>query len=192
MAKTCTDIYIGVFFGFTLYFFRDPEREVPQGLNDNSILSAADGKVVLVDDIINEKYDVFEAGEKLKQLSIFLSPLNVHVNRIPVSGTVNYFEYIKGDYVVAFDHKSSDRNERTEIGILSLSGSKLIFKQIAGFVARRIVCDIRKGDTVKSGDKFGMIKFGSRVDYIFKPSTKIFVKVGDHVKAGETIIGELC
>lgn len=181
-----------LFFAFTLYFFRDPDRKLPSNINDNSIISGADGKVVLIEEIENKKYDVFEKGEKLIQLSVFLSPLNVHVNRNPISGKVNFFEYIKGEYLVAFDHKASDKNERTEIGIINKNGKQIVFKQIAGFVARRIVCDLKLNDDVSVGEKFGMIKFGSRCDFIFKPDTKIFVKIGDKVKGGETIIAELC
>jgi phosphatidylserine decarboxylase len=126
------------------------------------------------------------------QISIFLSPLNVHVNRIPLNGVVKFLKYVKGEYLVAFDPKSSERNERSEIGIENeINGHKVLFKQIAGFVARRIVYDIKEGSVVKSGDRFGMIKFGSRVDIIVKRETKIFVKLDQIVTGGETIIAEL-
>jgi len=176
---------------FTLYFFRDPERRVPKGVTENTVISPADGKVVKIEDIIFKDNNIFGAGEKIMQVSIFLSPLNVHVNRIPVSGTVKYFNYIRGEYLVAFDHKSSERNERTEIGIITESGKPLIFKQIAGFVARRIVCSLKQNDTVQTGERFGMIKFGSRVDILLNRSSIIKVSVGQKVKAGESIIAEL-
>ncbi|HCN37482.1 MAG TPA: phosphatidylserine decarboxylase family protein [Bacteroidetes bacterium] len=177
-------------FGFTLWFFRDPTRKLPSGINENTIISPADGKVVLIEEIENKEDNLFKKGEKLKQVSIFLSPLNVHVNCHPVTGIVDYFKYIEGEYLVAFDHKSSERNERTEIGIKTINGNKILFKQIAGFVARRIVCNLKTGDEVYIGEKFGMIKFGSRVDMLFDINTKIFVKPGDKTKTGETIIGE--
>ncbi len=176
---------------FTLYFFRDPERSVPKDINENTVISPADGKVVKIEEIVFKDNNIFSAGEKLIQVSIFLSPLNVHVNRIPVSGTVKFFNYIKGEYLVAFDHKSSERNERTEIGMVTKSGKPLIFKQIAGFVARRIVCLLKKDDTVLAGERFGMIKFGSRVDILLNKSSVIKVTAGEKVKAGESIIAEL-
>lgn len=177
---------------FTLYFFRDPERKLPGGLKENQIISPADGKVVVIEDILNKDRTIFEAGENLKQISIFLSPLNVHVNRIPMNGSVRFLNYIKGEYLVAFDHKSSERNERTEIGIENEStGDKVLFKQIAGFVARRIVCDLSVNCNVYAGEKFGMIKFGSRVDIFVKSNSRIFVHVGQKVTGGETIIAEL-
>lgn len=173
---------------FTFYFFRDPERSIPEGYDDSMILAPGDGKIVIVEDIINKEDNLYAKGEPLKQISIFLSPLNVHVNRNPTNGTVKYYKYIEGEYIVAFDHKSSDRNERTEIGIEDRMGRKVLFKQIAGFVARRIVCDLEEGDSVKAGERFGMIKFGSRVDILLKPDTEIKVKINDIVKGGETVV----
>lgn len=173
---------------FTLYFFRDPERQIPDGYEDRMILAPGDGKIVIVDDIINKEDNLYAKGEPLKQISIFLSPLNVHVNRNPTNGTVTHYKYIEGEYLVAFDHKSSDRNERTEIGIEDRMGRKVMFKQIAGFVARRIVCDFQVGDKVEAGERFGMIKFGSRVDILLKPDTEIKVKIGDIVTGGETVV----
>ncbi|MBS1494170.1 MAG: phosphatidylserine decarboxylase family protein [Bacteroidetes bacterium] len=173
---------------FTFYFFRDPERSIPQNYDDSMILAPGDGKIVVIEDIINKEDNLYAKGEPLKQVSIFLSPLNVHVNRNPTNGTVKYYKYIEGEYLVAFDHKSSDRNERTEIGIEDRMGRKVLFKQIAGFVARRIVCDLDEGDTVKAGERFGMIKFGSRVDILLKPDTEIKVKLNDMVTGGETVV----
>jgi phosphatidylserine decarboxylase len=180
-----------ILFSFTLYFFRDPERTLPASIGENTVISPADGKVVLIDTIDNSGYEMFGKDEKLFKVCVFLSPLNVHVNRIPLSGTVNYYKYIKGNYIVAFNHKSSDKNERTEIGIVNGNGKKLLFKQIAGFVARRIVCNLRKEDDVKAGERFGMIKFGSRTDMLFNSNAKLLVKLGDKVSAGKTIIAEL-
>lgn len=177
---------------FTLYFFRDPDRSLPNGYKEDQLISPADGKIVVIDDVINKEDNLFKKDEPLKQISIFLSPLNVHVNRNPINGIVTYLKYIEGDYLVAFDHKSSERNERTEIGIEnSETGSKVFFKQIAGYVARRIVYDLKVGCTAIAGDRFGMIKFGSRVDILIKRDSKILVKMDQKVIGGETIIAEL-
>jgi phosphatidylserine decarboxylase len=177
---------------FSLYFFRDPDRKLPHDYKPNQIISPADGKVVAVEKIINKEENIFPAGSELSFVSIFLSPLNVHVNRIPIDGEVKYLKYIKGEYLVAFDHKSSERNERAEIGIENNeTGYKVFFKQIAGYVARRIVYDIKPGSKVKTGERFGMIKFGSRVDIIFDKDAKIFVELNQKVKGGETVIAEL-
>lgn len=173
-------------FGCTLFFFRDPVRKLPAGLKQNEIISPADGKVMMIEEI--EEKTFLKSSAKL--IGIFLSPLNVHVNRLPASGKVDYFNYVKGDYIVAFDHKSSDRNERTEIGI-STGRFKVLFKQIAGFVARRIVCEIRQGDNVQIGNKFGMIKFGSRMDVIIPVDSIIKVSVNQRVTGGETILAEV-
>lgn len=172
---------------FTLYFFRDPERKLQAGVTPDTIISPADGKVVLIEKAENKYPDFFE-GTELTQVSVFLSPLNVHVNCYPVSGTLKYFNYIKGNYIVAFNHKSSEKNERSEIGIETKKGKKILFKQIAGFVARRIVIDLRLNSEVKAGEKFGMIKFGSRVDMLVPADTVIKVKIGDKVTAGITEI----
>ena len=171
---------------FTLYFFRDPVRQPPENLKEGDIISPADGKIMMIEEVEENEF----LKSKAKMIGIFLSPLNVHVNRIPVSGKVGYYQYIKGDYVVAFDHKSSERNERTVIGIQTPK-FKVLFKQIAGFVARRIVCELRAGDSVSIGEKFGMIKFGSRVDVIIPENSKIKVSVNQKVTGGETILAEV-
>lgn len=177
---------------FTLYFFRDPERKLPASIGINSVVSPGDGKIVLIENIINKEKNIFEANESLVQISIFLSPLDVHVNRIPLTGRIEFLKYIEGEYIVAFDHKSSDRNERTEIGIENKqTHHKILFKQIAGFVARRIVYRIKEGDEVKAGDRFGMIKFGSRIDMLMKADAKILIEKNQRVTGGETIIAEL-
>ena len=178
-------------FGFTLFFFRDPKRKIPNNITADTVLSPADGRIVLIEDLINKEENIFPLNEPLKKVSIFLSALNVHVNWIPITGVVNYFKYVKGKYVVAFNRKASDKNERTEIGIVNENNKKLIFKQIAGFIARRIVCSIMEGRKVEAGTRFGMIKFGSRVDILFKPDTNVKVKKGQKVVGGETIIAEL-
>jgi len=173
---------------FTFYFFRDPNRTVPAEAvaNPGAVLSPGDGKVVQIIPAVEKEF----IGGSVTQVSIFLSPLNVHVNRIPISGSVGYFKYVVGKYVVAFHEKSSELNERTEIGVNTPRG-KILFKQIAGYVARRIVCPLRQGDRVTIGERFGMIKFGSRVDVLFPEGSTIRVKVGDVCVGGETIVGVL-
>lgn len=169
------------FFLFTLNFFRDPDRIAPQG--ENLVISPADGKVVVVKDVFEDEFLKSDAI----QVSIFMSPLNVHVNRYPINGKVAYFKHIPGEYLVAYEEKSSLRNERTHIGVEN-GKHRVFFKQIAGFVARRIVAPIRVGDEAVAGERFGMIKFGSRVDVFVPRNAEIKVKVGDTTAAGETVI----
>ncbi|CUS77323.1 phosphatidylserine decarboxylase [Candidatus Kryptonium thompsonii] len=172
--------------GFTLFFFRDPERKTPNG--DDLVISPADGKVFLIRELFENEFILDDAI----QISIFMSPLNVHVNRIPISGEVKFLKYIPGKYIVAFEEKSSENNERKIIGIETGDGLKIMVKQIAGFIARRIVCEVKKGDKVKTGQRYGMIKFGSRVDVIMpKNKVEILVSIGQKVKAGETIIAKV-
>ncbi len=168
---------------FTLNFFRDPERTPPK--KDNVILSPADGKVLIVKDIVCDRF----LSGNAKQISIFMSPLNVHVNRIPISGKVEYLNYIKGKFLKAYVDKADSENERMEIGI-STGSSKVLFTQVAGYVARRIVCELKEGQPVNIGDRFGMIKFGSRVDVIVPAGWNAVVSEGTNVKAGESILFE--
>ncbi len=168
---------------FTLNFFRDPKRTVPNKVN--IVVSPADGRILFVKEVLEDKF----INGKAKLVSIFMSPLNVHVNRIPISGKVEYVKYIRGEYLAAFEDKASERNERNEIGITNPAG-KVFFTQIAGFVARRIVSDLKVGDSVNIGNRFGMIKFGSRVDIIVPVEWQVKVKKDDNVTAGETILFE--
>ncbi len=169
---------------FTINFFRDPDRTPPK--RDDAVISPADGKVLIVKKINATKFVDGEAW----QISIFMSPLNVHVNRIPIDGKVEYLKYIEGEYLVAYHVKADERNERSEIGISSKYG-KVFFTQVAGAVARRIVYDIDIGQNVKMGERFGMIKFGSRVDVVVNSNWKPMVSEGDVVTAGETILYEI-
>lgn len=168
---------------FTLNFFRDPERKPPDG--NKLVLAPADGKIILIKEIFESDY----LKQDAVQVSIFMSPLNVHVNRFPISGIVEYFQYIKGKKIVAFNDKSSEENERTLIGIDD-NGNKVLFKQIAGAVARRIVANVKVGQQVKMGERFGMIKFGSRVDVILPREMNLSIKLNNRVVAGETIIAK--
>ncbi|GJQ20552.1 MAG: phosphatidylserine decarboxylase proenzyme [Bacteroidia bacterium] len=172
-----------VFFGFTANFFRDPERTPPTG--DNLVLSPADGKVLAVTDV--EETEFLKAPAR--RISVFMSPLNVHVNRNPITGSVAHLRYVPGEYFAAFEDKASEKNEQMIIGLQNHHG-KVLFKQIAGFVARRIVCTLNLGDSVKAGDRFGMIKFGSRVDVFVPRSATPKVNSGDRTVAGETVLAE--
>jgi len=165
-----------------VYFFRDPERSIPQ--DANLILSPADGKVVEIKDEFENDF----IKTKCKRVSIFLSVFDVHVNRIPVSGKVGYLRYQKGSFVQAYKSRASHVNEQTIIGI-EYQKSKIVFKQIAGLLARRIVCDIRDGDNVTAGARFGIIKFGSRVDIFLTDDVELKVSMNQKVKGGESIIG---
>ncbi len=168
---------------FSLYFFRDPDRTPPD--KENVVLSPADGKIILIKDVLDEEY----LKGRGRQVSIFMSPLNVHVNRIPVSGIVNYLKYFKGEYIAAFEDKASERNERAIFGIENDYG-KVLFTQVAGFIARRIIYNIKLGDNVVMGNRFGMIKFGSRVDVVVPENWQVKVKMGDKVLAGKSILFE--
>jgi len=168
---------------FSLNFFRDPERISPK--EKNIVVSPADGKVLFVKKVNANKY----INEEGTQISIFMSPLNVHVNRIPIDGVVEFIEYKKGKYIAAFEDKASEENERSEFGIKSDLG-KVFFTQVAGFVARRIVYKLNVGDKVQLGKRFGMIKFGSRVDVVVNNKWRAKVKKGEIVKAGETVLFE--
>ena len=180
--KTATAL-IALIFLFNFYFFRDPQRAIPAG--DELILSPADGKVVLIEEV-EEPYFL---QQKVMRVSIFLSVFNVHVNRIPVSGKVSFLKYVKGKFFVAFAEKASEENEQSIIGIEHRKG-KILFKQIAGIIARRIVYHLNIGEEVSAGQRFGLIRYGSRVDVFFPQNTSIKVKLGDHVVGGETILGE--
>jgi|TARA_B100000315_G_C14591125_1_gene595861 phosphatidylserine decarboxylase len=162
-------------------FFRDPVRKIPEG--ENLILSPADGKIVF-------SGETEIGGEKVKLVSIFLSLFNVHVNRVPVDGKVSDIKYHRGKFHAAFKKNISEINERTEINIIH--GEKSVkVKQIAGILARRIICHLKKEDTINKGDRLGFILFGSRTDLILPVESLLHVKVGDRVKATETIIGKL-
>lgn len=180
-------IYVaaGLFFAIILYFFRDPERVTPSG--ENLIISPADGRVVLVKEVDEQIY----LKGKATQVSIFLSPLDVHVNRNPVSGKLEYLKYHPGKYLMAWDEQASELNERADFGVLHPSGTRIFFKQITGFLARRIVYHIKEGDELVAGERFGMMKFGSRMDVIVPKNVRIHVSEGDRTVAGESIIGEI-
>jgi len=167
---------------FFIFFFRDPKREVPQ--DQNLILAPADGKVIGSENFENYPF-IDSPGTKL---SIFLSLWDVHINRAPISGKVISLKYSQGNFNPAFKKKASSENEQNEIR-LGNDKVKVVLKQIAGILARRIVCHVKEGDVVKSGERFGMIKFGSRVEIFLPEKVKIEVGLNQKVKAGETVIG---
>lgn len=184
IVKTVLISFAILLFIFTLNFFRDPERVTPQG--DSLVISPADGTVIKIEDVVEDKYMKSEA----KMVCIFMSPVNVHVNRNPITGTVGYYDYVKGEFFAAFEDKASLKNEQTHIGMENAKG-KVFFKQIAGFVARRIVANLKVGDSVEVGKRFGMIKFGSRVDIYVPKNSEIKVVMNQKTVAGETIIAEI-
>ena len=172
---------------FTLYFFRDPERTPPAEAREDGLLAPADGRVVQV---VEEPEPLYLDGPA-QRVSIFLSPLDVHVNRVPARGIIEYVRYRPGDYLVAWHPKASEKNERSELGVRHPSGTKVLFKQIAGAVARRIEYHLAEGDTVAAGDRFGIVKFGSRMDVLVPPHVSLTVQEGQTVRAGESVIGWL-
>ncbi|HFK5512241.1 TPA: phosphatidylserine decarboxylase family protein [Elizabethkingia anophelis] len=174
-----------VLYGFVMWFFRNPERNILDQVEN--IIAPVDGKVVMIK-------KVFE-GEVLQQeclqISIFMSPLNVHVCRYPVTGEVTYKKYHKGKYLVAWHEKSSELNERTTMAVKTLTGTNVVFRQIAGYVARRIVFYPEVGDSAKAGHEYGFIKFGSRMDVFLPLDTEVICKIGDITKGGIDVIAKL-
>lgn len=175
-------ILLLVFFVLVLQFFRDPKRNTV--LNDDHIIAPADGKVVVIEDVEENEY----FNEKRKQISIFMSPLNVHVTRYPVSGKVAYSKYHPGKYLVAWHPKSSEDNERTTIVVKNQRVGEILYRQIAGAVARRIVNYAKTGQQVIQGEDAGFIKFGSRIDIFVPLDMKIKVELNQKTKGGETIL----
>jgi phosphatidylserine decarboxylase len=180
-------IYILSFFLFViiLQFFRSPSITINE--DETQVLCPADGKVVVIEETQETEY----LKDKRIQISVFMSPVNVHINRNPVSGIVKYFKYNPGKYLVAWHPKSSTENERTTIVIENSAGVPVLFRQIAGALARRIVWYVKEGDIVGQGQQFGFIKFGSRVDVFLPLGSKIKVGIGEVVKGGKTILAEL-
>jgi phosphatidylserine decarboxylase len=169
---------------FMLLFFRDPERKYPEG--EGIFVSPADGKVILIKDVYEKDYLKAES----KEISIFMSLLNVHVNRSPCDGKVSLVKHSSGKFLVAHKDAASMENENT-VMVLEGKDGKIVVRQVAGFLARRIVCRAEVGDELRRGERYGMIKFGSRLDVYLPKDVKIKVKAGDKIKAGETILGQM-
>lgn len=174
-----------IFYGIILQFFRNPKREITY-FDNRAIYAPADGKVVVVEE--TEEGEYFK--DKRIQVSIFMSPFNVHVNRNPIGGRVSYYRYHEGKYLVAWHPKSSTENERTTV-VINNGKEEILFRQIAGALAKRIMCYLKEGQPVKQGDDMGFIKFGSRVDLYLPLNAKIEVKIGDVVEGNRNIIATL-
>lgn len=174
-----------VFLIIILQFFRNPKVTTP--INAAHVISPADGKVVVIEEVEEPEY--FQ-GKRL-QISVFMSPFNVHVNRNPISGIVKYFKYHPGKYLVAWHPKSSTENERTTTVIQHPNGVEVLFRQIAGALAKRIVWYVKEGQPVVQGAEMGFIKFGSRIDIYLPIGTKVNVQLNEKVKGGKTVLAEI-
>jgi phosphatidylserine decarboxylase len=172
-------------FLIVLQFFRNPARAFHSG--NNLVICPADGKVVVIEE--TEEAEYFK--DKRLQVSIFMSPVNVHINRNPISGIVKFFKYHPGKYLAAWNPKSSTENERTTVVVEHENGTPVLFRQIAGALARRIVWYIKEGDVVEQSKEFGFIKFGSRVDVFLPVGTKVNLELNQVVKGGITVLAEL-
>jgi phosphatidylserine decarboxylase len=185
LFQTPLTIAVGVVFVtlglFVFYFFRDPERAIPAGADE--VVSPADGRVVVVKDEAN-------AGRPGKRVSIFLAIWNVHVNRAPAAGTITKLEYKPGKFLAAWAGKASLENEQNVFTLASEHG-EIVLKQIAGWVARRVVSWKKQGDAVARGERIGLVRFGSRVDLWLPENAEIAVKVGEHVKGGSTVVARM-
>ncbi len=168
-----------------LQFFRNPTRKFTLG--ENLVIAPADGKIVVVEETNEGEY----FKDKRLQVSIFMSPTNVHINRYPIAGIVSFFKYHPGKFLVAYDPKSSTDNERTTVVVKHKNGSEILFRQIAGALARRIVWYCKEGDVAEQCQQMGFIKFGSRVDLFFPVGTKLNVKIGDVVRGSQTVLAEI-
>lgn len=174
-----------IVFGLILWFFRVPQRNILD--HSDNVIAPVDGKVVMIKEVEEPEF----LKEKCIQVSIFMSPLNVHICRYPVSGKVIYKKYHPGKYLVAWHEKSSTENERTSVAVENFAGHKVLFRQIAGYVARRIVFYSNEGDVAKAGHEFGFIKFGSRMDVFLPLNTEIICKIGDKTMGGLDVIAKL-
>ncbi len=181
------DVVLGlsiILYLLILQFFRSPVFKIEE--NENRVLAPADGKVVVIEETTETEY----LKDRRIQVSIFMSPVNVHVNRMPVKGVISFFRYHAGKYLVAWHPKSSTENERTTVVTKMSNGTEILFRQIAGALARRIKCYVKEGQALKQGEEFGFIKFGSRVDVFLPLNTKVNVKIGDKTTGGKTVIAE--
>ncbi len=179
-------VYVVSFLLFVtvLQFFRNPRRTFTNG--ENLIICPADGKVVVIEE--TEETEYFK--DRRVQVSIFMSPVNVHINRHPIAGIVKFFKYHPGKYLAAWNPKSSTENERTTVVVEHANGASVLFRQIAGALARRIVWYVKEGDPAVQTDQFGFIKFGSRVDIFLPLGTKVNLELNQVVKGGITVLGE--
>jgi len=170
---------------FILMFFRDPERTAPE--IERGIISPADGKIIFADTTTDNRF----SDDEMLKISIFMNVFNVHVNRIPFSGSVTEVLHIPGEFLAADSEKAHLKNEYCAVKIVTPEQRDITMVQIAGLVARRIICRLEKGDKVRCGERFGLIRFGSRVDLFLPKQSNLAVRVGDKVKAGESLLGYL-
>ncbi len=182
--NTTIMVVLLLLFVLILQFFRNPKRNTVQNLDE--IIAPVDGKVVVIEEVVESEY----FKDKRRQVSIFMSPLNVHVTRYPISGKINFSKYHPGKYLVAWHPKASEENERTTIVVENNSVGEILYRQIAGALARRIVNYAQEGEEVVQGTDAGFIKFGSRVDLFLPLDMKINVALDDKAKGGETIIAQ--
>ena len=183
-----TDVLLGislVVYLLVLQFFRNPSIKITR--DANAVIAPADGKVVVIEETTETEY----LKDRRIQVSIFMSPINVHINRMPVGGEITHCVYHPGKYLVAWHPKSSTENERTSIAVKQANGTEILFRQIAGALARRICWYVHPGQQLEQGDEFGFIKFGSRVDIFLPISAKVNVKIGEKTKGGQTVIATL-
>jgi len=177
-------VIVFLFALFTAYFFRDPERTVPY--DDTALLSPADGTIIDIREVEEPLY----LKDKVKRVSIFMSPFNVHINRTPITGVIDFVHYHPGKFLSAFKEKASLDNESILVGFKAqMDSRKIAVKLIAGLIARRIVFNKKEGDALRQGDRIGMIRFGSRAELFCPLSTEIRVKIGDKVNGGLTVMG---
>ncbi len=184
-AREIVILITSLFYLIILQFFRVPKRVTT--INPNHVIAPADGKVVVIEETVESEY--FKGSRR--QVSIFMSPINVHVNFNPISGIVSYFKYHPGKYLVAWHPKSSTENERTTVVVKNEAGTEVLFRQIAGALAKRICWYIKEGDAVTQGNEFGFIKFGSRIDIFLPLDAEICVTLNDKPVGGETVIAVL-
>lgn len=170
---------------WTISFFRVPHRKTTQ--HRDAVVASADGTVVAIEEVIENEY----FKDKRIQVSVFMSPLNVHVNWFPMDGNVSYVKYHPGKFLIANHPKSSTENERNTIVVKAADGKEVMVRQIAGMLARRIVCFAKAGEKAKAGEEFGLIRFGSRIDYLLPANADVSVKIGDKVTGKRTIIAYL-
>ncbi|MGD9947495.1 MAG: phosphatidylserine decarboxylase family protein [Desulfobulbus sp.] len=171
--------------GFVTYFFRDPARVLPEAAN--AIVCPADGKVIVIEEIDDDRF----LQERVQKISIFMNVFNVHVNRIPLSGTVEHVRLVPGKFYSADNNKAALHNEYCALTLSTPDQQRYAVVQVAGLIARRIVCRAEKGDQIVTGERFGMIRFGSRVDLYLPLSVRITTQIGDTVRAGESVLGFL-
>ena len=169
-----------------IYFFRNPDRITPENIDNNLVIAPADGKIIEIEEITPDE-EIGLPKNKYTKIGIFMNVFNVHVNRSPIQGSVEHIVYKEGKFLNASLDKASNKNERSSLVLNTQDGTKIIVVQIAGLIARRIVCEVEQGQDLKQGDRIGMIRFGSRVDIYFK-NKKVLAKLGQNVVAGESLI----